>query len=533
MKSAWLVWVVPAVLAACSSGGDGGSSQPHGGDGPAQGNDPSHPAQTPPPAPHVCLTDGCTIVPTHSVNASFTKASSDPAVLGQWLDQGYGGFITDGPGEPLIPEGTAPPASGPNRRRLARFVQMTDLHVTDDESPTRVASLDGGPPLESAFRPQEGYECRVVNAAIRTVNRINREAPLDFVLLGGDTIDSAQQNELDWALALLGGADSVACDSGNPDDPVPGPNNDGKDPFVPEGLDVPWYWVTGNHDVLIQGNFAVNALNIAESKGAVALGGTRDYTRPGAPLSALTVPDARRAAMMRADLIDRVAAHTGKAGPAAHGLGDYAKKSKKAFYTVDLGNSGIRLMAVDTAAETGGADGVIHQSDVDAFVKPELARAKADHKMVIIASHHAGTSITNGSDLGGILQLDAVTQRDWESLLTGSPQVIAHLAGHLHQHTVRRVDPAVPGAGGYWEVRTSAIVDYPHQFRVTEIWDEDDGYLTIRSTAVNYEADQTADPVAYTGRTLGILDYTSHGTGGGPGQAADRNVILWTKKPQL
>jgi len=28
------------------------------------------------------------------------------------------------------------------------------------------------------------------------------------------------------------------------------------------------------------------------------------------------------------------------------------------------------------------------------------------------------------------------------------------------------------------------------------------------------------------GRTLGILDYTSHGTGGGQGQLTDRNVIL-------
>jgi len=529
MKSAWPLLVLSLLAAAACSSSDSSTPPPNDNDA---GSDAGGREVTklPPLSTSVKLTDTETIVPTHAVAPKIIEPSAmDPAVRDQQLASGFGAF-TSGAGEQLTPDGSTPPQPGANRHRLTRFVQMTDLHVTDDESPTRLASFDSGPPFESAWRPQEGHECRILNAAVRTVNRIHKDAPIDFVLLGGDSVDNAQQNELDWVLALLGGADRLACDSGDPDDPVPGPNNDGKDPFAPEGLDVPWYWVTGNHDVLIQGNFAVTDQNLAQSIGSSAPQGTRDYREPGSPITQDDiVADPNRAAMRRATLIDRVVAHTGKAGPPSHGLGDYAKQTKKAFYTADLGTSGVRLIVVDSAAETGYSEGVLRTSDVEAFVKPELARAKTDGKLVIFASHHAALSLADGNGLGGTKQADAITQKDWEDLLTANPHVIGHIAGHSHLHSVRSVAAGAPGVGQYWEIRTSALVDYPHQFRTIEIWDEDNGYLTFRSVAVNYATEN--DPVALAGRTLGILDYTSHGVGGGQGEPKDRNIILWTKKP--
>ncbi len=479
-------------------------------------------------------TDTQTIVATHAVEPTrLSPSSAEPDVLQQELAAGYGASAL-GPGEPLVDrtsDGSPPPAPGPNRKRLLRFVHTADFQLADDESPTRLASLDGAPPLDAAFRPQEGYACRILNAVVRTIDRLHQDDPLDFVLLGGDNVDNAQDNELDWVLALLGGAPSLACDSGDADDPVPGPNNDGKDPFVPEGLAVPFYWVTGNHDVLVQGNFSVDDGRVSQATSDTPSGGTRDYRAKGAPVTRdPIVPDAKRIEMRRAQMIAKVSAHVGRAGPAGHGLSDYAKSSGKAFYTVDLGASNVRLLVLDTAAESGGSEGVLHQKDLDAFVRPELDRAKAEGKWVFLASHHATDRLLDGEGLGGTKQDDAVLGPAWERIVTSYPNVLASFVGHAHRHRVRAITPPAPSTDpGFWELQSAAIADFPSQFNVVELWDEDDGWLTLRVTAVNYATE--GDPVAATGRTLGILDYTTGSMNGGAGTAGDRNVVVWRRKP--
>ena len=511
---------VVAVMVACSSKSDGPAARA--------------PAVLPPLATPAALTDTVTLVLEHPISASIEQLDPDDADQAQQLlAQGFGSFTT-GPGEPVrdrMPDGSLPPASGPNRHRVLRFAHLCDFQTSDDESPTRLARFDGPAPFESAARPQEGMECRIVNAVIRTVNRLNQDDKMDFVLLGGDNADSAQQNELDWMLSIFGGNDgkAIACDSGDPDDPVPGANNDGKDPFVPQGLDVPWYWVTGNHDVLVQGNFPIDALHIGLALGTAASGGTRNYRLPGAPITEDDViADPKRALLLRQDMIARVTASTGKSGPAGHGLGTYAQQSGRAFYTQDFPNSPIRLMVIDVSAETGGSEGVLHRSDLEGFVKPALAQAKTDGKYVVIASHHPSGNFSDGSGLGGAVQADAVLGPEWQALLIANPNVIAHFAGHTHQQQINFI--GTPGAAGYWEVQTSAIADYPHQFRVIEIWDEDNGMLSVRTIAGDWSTD--GDPVAAQGKTLGMLDFDAAWvTGPKAGTLNDRNVALWSKKP--
>jgi hypothetical protein len=81
---------------------------------------------------------------------------------------------------------------------------------------------------------------------------------------------------------------------------------------------------------------------------------------------------------------------------------------------------------------------------------------------------------------------------------------------------------------------TSAIADYPHQFRVIEIFDQDNGWIMMRATCVDLAT--AGDPVAEEGRKLGVIDFVSGWVGGkngdGPGKDEDRNVELWIKKPQ-
>ncbi len=457
---------------------------------------------------------------------------STPSVLSRWLSEGYG-LTTLGAGEPLVdvpPPDAGVPAPGASPSMLLRFVHLPDIQLADDESPTRVCELDLPAPeaaTDGAFRPQEGYQCRVLDAAVRTINTLNRSLPVSFVLLGGDNADNAQTNEIGWFMDIMDGAPFVKCDSGDYDDPVPGPNNDGKDPFSAVGLDVPWWWVTGNHDVEIGGTLVVDAETQSEAVGTTDPLKTRNYALPGAPLSAgPLVPDPRRVPLLRADLMKLVAADTAQ-GNAGHGVGAAQVASGKAFYSFDVANTPIRFVILDTCAETGGADGILHQADIDSTIKPMLDQAQADGKWVITASHHPSDDLMNGGSIGGTVQADAVTEQQWVDFLGGYDNLLFSLVGHVHTHRVRYVTPT--SGHSFWEVMTGSLADYPHQFRLIEIWDDDNGWVRMRAIVTDYQTEN--DEVAATGRELGIADLTSGWAHDGYGTETDRNIELYIPKP--
>ena len=400
---------------------------------------------------------------------------------------------------------------------------MPDLQLADDESPTRLAKFDSPGATSGAYRPQDVDICHMVNAAVKSVNELNGKDPFDFLLLGGDNADSAQTNEVDWVLGILSGRAEVECDSGADDDPVKGKNNDGKDAFVAPGLEVPWYWVTGNHDVLIQGNLPVSAQKQTEATGIKAVGGTRDWSQPGGPLVNEVIPDETRKPLVRTELMARIAGDAD-----GHGLGAAQTTSGKAIYTFDVPSTPLRFLVLDSASETGGSEGLIRQGDVDSVIKPALDKAQSDGKYVVLASHHAASSLGDGTGLGGSKQADAVSEAAWLDFVGGYPNVVFSIVGHSHQNRVKLA--GATGKHAWWEVMTSALADFPHQIRLIEIWDQDNGYLMLRGTNVDFSS--MGDPVAAEGRTLGALDFVAGWAGKlGRGSPEDRNVELWIEKP--
>ncbi len=472
------------------------------------------------------LTTERTLVPRTAVIDPPARNPAVPVEIEQMLAEGYG-ELEIGPGQPLAPatlDGTPPPPRGPRPKLLTRFVHLADTQLADDESPARLAIFDGPGPFASAFRPQEGHECRILNAAVRTINAFHRSTPVDFVLLGGDNADSAQTNEVDWVLGILSGSTRVECDSGDDDDPVQGPDNDPKDPFFAEGLLMPWRWVTGNHDVLHQGNFPVDT-RAELVTGSLSDGGTRDWSLPGGPVvTGEVVPDPRRALLSRPALLDQLAA-TGD----GHGIGPDEQAYGKAFYEFDVKDTPLRVLVLDTAAETGGPNGVLLEDDVERFIRPALDRAQRDRRWVVLASHHASRLLGDGSfaATGTPVVPGALSVEAWQALVGGYDNVLLHLAGHTHVHRVTHVTPS--GGHAYWELETSALSDYPHQVRVIEIWDEDNGFAAIRGVALDYAVDD--DPVAAEGRRRAVVDVTSGFGRDGSGAPSWRNVELSIERP--
>ncbi|MHB8504206.1 MAG: TIGR03767 family metallophosphoesterase [Acidimicrobiales bacterium] len=202
--------------------------------------------------------------------------------------------------------GGTPPT--PALRALLAFVQVSDLHVTDAQSPARAEFLDrlgdDDSPVRAmlgpigTYRTQESLTAQVVEAMARSLRRVDRGpvtgAEIAFAVSTGDAADNAQGNEVEASLRLLGGGAQVVPDSGDrtrwegvgsadgydarywhPDGTPPGEVIDrprqrygfplvpglldaARAPFAATGVAFPWYPVHGNHDRLLCGTVAAN-----------------------------------------------------------------------------------------------------------------------------------------------------------------------------------------------------------------------------------------------------------------------------------
>lgn len=252
--------------------------------------------------------------------AGTTISATDRTSVAQTLgDANRDNRLEALPGEPyLVRDDLAAASAGRERRGRSVLVwtQLTDTHIVDEESPLRAEFVDRfGPPLTSAYRPQEGLSPQVLESMVSQLRGITSPVTgrrMALVMTTGDNSDNAQRNEVRWLIELLDGGQVVDPDSGLPgscgvaDDgtryhgvrgggeyyepdassPAPGgPDSiDGAGyspdleenqaeagrssqvrdypglfeemnrPFESTGLGVPWYSIFGNHDALIQGN---------------------------------------------------------------------------------------------------------------------------------------------------------------------------------------------------------------------------------------------------------------------------------------
>jgi 3',5'-cyclic AMP phosphodiesterase CpdA len=449
------------------------------------------------------------------------------------VDPDGDGLLANGPAVPLR-DRTELASGGRPERVLARLAQVSDVHVRDAQSPARVPFLDRlGPRLGAAFRPQEALTAQLLAATIRSVNGWGEA---EAVLVTGDLIDSAQRNELDWALTLLEGGSAVPDSGGhgyrgvqsasNPDPLYYRPQVDA--PRHPDllsralravpspGLRVPWWPALGNHDILVQGEVAPSAAITAVATGdrlvltpdfdlrrfAERTRLSRDEVdallRGGVPGDAVRVrADARRAHLGAGEAVARLrAAAPGR--PAAHeGRLDYA---------FEVGE-GVQVIVLDLARRDAGADGLVTESTL-AFLAEALAATGERH--VLVACHQPLEASVGG---------DAVL-----ALLDSDPRIVAVLAGHTHRNAI---EPRRTAAGGYWLVTTASIVDFPQQWRALRLVATRRGGVALETWMVDHAGRPgDEDDLAGIARDLAFLDSQGGRPANAAGPPSARNVRL-------
>lgn len=247
-------------------------------------------------------------------------------VPGEAGEHGYRRLVP-GPLEPMGLRNDLGGSRPSNRlRTLVSFVQVSDLHVTDVQSPARAEFLDrlgdpDSPYLESfgrnlTYRAHESLSHQVVEAMAHAIRRLGGApltgGPISFAVSTGDATDNCQANELEKYIALLDGGSIVCPDSGDltcfegvgatsnydirywhpdgtpagePDDlprsrngfpTVPGLLDACRAPFLATGLGLAWYAINGNHDALLGGTYVPDSL-----LSQIAIGGDKPFALDG------------------------------------------------------------------------------------------------------------------------------------------------------------------------------------------------------------------------------------------------------------
>ena len=443
-------------------------------------------------------------------------------------------------------------------------------------------------------RPQEALTAHAVDATVRTLGAVHGPATglaLQLAVTTGDAIDNAQWNELQAFLALLDGG-LVSPDSGGPgyegvqslDWPdgifwrPDGPGPDGPDFFRREygfphhpgllrhalrefaavGLRLPWLSCFGNHEALNQG--------VGTQKPGLAAALTGDRKPTGLPadfdhdeaLELFTehpeafmagpyrhvTPDPCRRPITRREFVE---AHL-RAGsrPFGHGFGERNRLDGTAYYAHDT--PAVRFIALDTNCLAGGAAGCLDREQAR-WLEARLGevhsayrgrdgsdiRTGHDDRLVILLSHHGTSTLDNtrgthagpGSEpLLGAAELLALLHR--------FPNVVLWLNGHTHTNAIRPHHDPVRPSGGFWEVTTCGVVDWPCQTRMVEILDHGE-YLSIVTTMVDHDTPtaavslETTDDLAALHRELAAnVPWGAAILSGAP---RDRNVELRVMPP--
>ena len=441
-----------------------------------------------------------------------------------------------------------------NAARLLSFFSISDIHITDKESPAESlyagwsAPFGAGGLYVSAYSPIVLSTTHVLDAAVRTINEAHRLTPFDFGISLGDDVNSSQYNELRWFIDVMDGQ-SITPSSGAH---LGATNIDYQMPYQAAGLNrsIPWYQAIGNHDQFWMGTFYpedklknamvdTNILNIGTNFLPLNMDGTGQYvgvvdgTTPygvvikGGPTNLFATPPTVVADTNRHTLTMATSSNTisctnfmseffnTASSPAGHGFTQDNIQSNWASYSFEpLTNMPLKVIVLDDTCKSHITNGgpISGFGWIDAarynWLTNELQMGQNSNQLMILACHipmnpQADLFVTNTASLFWVTSANKAsfpgfyTETQLIATLHDYPNLILLMAGHRHMSVATpqpSPDPNHPEYG-FWEVETPSLRDFPQQFRTWEILRNSDNSISILTTDV--------DPVVERGSPAG------------------------------
>lgn len=405
-----------------------------------------------------------------------------------------------------------------NNAKLLRFFAMTDIHITDKESPAQGSFFGYKGGTISAYSPIMLYTTQVLDAAVQTINALHKQNSFDFGIALGDLINNNQYNELRWFIDIFDGK-NINPDSGVKNDPIPGPNNDYQDEFKAAGLDksIKWYTTLGNHDHFWMGIDPVNDYirqtligdSILKMGNIFTMGGfnRRDYFMGvldgntlygdviGAGPVGTTNPqkiaaDPNRRSLSRQEWIGEF--FKTSSSPIGHGFSQTNVTSGFACYSFEpKSNMPIKVIVLDDTQSESDQNvliygyGSLDKARYDWLVS-ELDKGQTEGKLMIISAHIPIGVETPGSLLGWWAN-SYISDKNLIAKLNTYPNLLLWISGHRHLNTVTALkSPDVNHPElGFWEVETRSLREFPQQFRTIDIVRNSDNTVSIFATDVD------------------------------------------------
>lgn len=422
--------------------------------------------------------------------------------------------------------GVEPSIRDPLAATLLSFFTISDIHITDKESPAQCIYLGyhfpqpttpTGEPLgnSSAYSAIILYTTHVLDAAVQTINALHKKMPFDFGIGLGDAANNTEYNELRWYIDVLDGKMIYPSSGAHRG----AGSIDYQKPYQAAGLDksIPWYQVIGNHDQFWMGSASVNnslreiyvgssVLNfgpitslppdfselfnhLGHGDYMGVVDGTKKYGDiiNAGPTANPIVADSKRRSLLVSDWMTEFLNTTSQ--PVGHGFTVQMINDGFACYSFNpKADIPIKVIVLDDTDKVGGGAAAALDYERFGWLVQELDEGEAAGELMIVCSHipirpyaqQPQPDNPNWPLWSLWAPYSEVSEDSLLQTLHSYKNLILWCSGHVHRNAITpQPSPDGDPEKSFWEVETSSLRDFPRMLRRFEIVRNSDNNISI------------------------------------------------------